>query len=82
MDVYKVTAFAVHTTTVLFEILALFCFVFVVQLIVLEQLVRPVCEFATHLVGTKTELHVAPTQLRLFFRVFRINGDFYFGERG
>lgn len=69
---YEVAALAVHTTTVFFEILALLRFVFVVQLVVFEQLVRSMGEFAALLVRTKTELHVASAQLGLLFGVLGI----------
>ena len=59
---YEVTALAIHTATQFLEILAFLRFVFVVELVVFEELVRAMCKFATLFVGTKTELHIAPTQ--------------------
>jgi len=57
----EIASFPVHTTTVLLEILAFFCFVFVVELVVFQQLVRTVREFAAFLVWAKSKFHVTPT---------------------
>jgi hypothetical protein len=59
----EIAPFSVHTTTVLLEILAFFCFVFVVDLVVFQQLVRPVREFTAFFVRAKSKLHVTSTQL-------------------
>jgi hypothetical protein len=59
----EIAPFAVHTTTVLLEVLAFLGFVLVVHLVVFEELVRPVREFAAFFVGTKAKFHVTSTQL-------------------
>jgi hypothetical protein len=61
MSVDEIASFSVHAAVVLLEILALLRFVLVVHLVVLQQLMGPVCKFAPCLIGTESEIHEAAT---------------------
>lgn len=63
MGVYKVASVSVHAAEVISEILTLLRLVLHVQLVVTQQLMRSMGEFALLLVGTEPRLHIPPAQL-------------------
>ena len=70
----EIAPLAVHAAVVLFEVLAVFRLVFVVHLVVLQQLVRTVREFATAFVGTEAVVHEPSAQFRFLLGVFGVYG--------
>lgn len=61
--VYKIASISILAAHVLPEVITLFRFVFHVQLVVFEQLVRSMSELASVLVRTDPQLHKTATQL-------------------
>ena len=59
VDVDEIASFAVQTTTIFFEILALLGFVFIVYLVIFEELVRAMGKFAASFVGAEPIVHIA-----------------------
>lgn len=59
-SVDEIAAISVHTPIIVLKILALFCFVFIICLMVFEQLVRAMSKFASFLIRAKAILHISP----------------------
>jgi len=57
----EIASFAIHAAVVLLEVLALFGLVFVVKLVIFQQLVGSVSEFASCLIGTNSKIHETAT---------------------
>jgi hypothetical protein len=63
MGVDEVAAIAVHAVVVVLEVVALLGLVLHVDVVILEELVRTMCKFASFLIRAESVLHVPAAKL-------------------